>query len=600
MGKPRKSYSSDLKWNVLDLYKSEELFNKALTTLENNLKEYANFKDHILDSAESLLKFLQFDTKFSADLEQAYIYGHIQNDEDTTNVEAQKRFGAVQNLYAKYVSQTSFVTPEILKSNYATIEKFMEEEPKLVEFKNSLKEIFKYQKHTLSIKEEAILSSLVKTFSEPEDIYSLLTDADMQFGTIKYADNKTITLDEKTYRALLYSPNRRVRKNAFQGLLTTYGKFKNTYASLLMSEVTNNNNVAKIRNYPSAKAASLYKDDIPLEVYDNLIATVKEHIAPLSKFWLLKKKCLGLKELHIYDTYASITKEFTHKYKLEDAQSILNKALSVLGDTYLNDFNKAFKEHWIDFCPNDGKRNGAYCTACYNVHPYVLLSYDETLNSLSTLAHEMGHAMHYYYAIQNQKYQDYGYSIFVAEVASQVNQILLNKYLISQTNNVEEKKFLIDDLIQDFKSTLYRQTMFAEFESIIHEKEQNGETLTHQELCNIYYNLNKEYYGQNIVIDEEIKYEWERIPHFYMNYYVYQYATAYAAAIKIAMDLLNHKEHAQENYLRFLSLGSTLSPIESLKVAGVDMSKKEPIEEAFVYFNDLVEELTSLYSKKVK
>lgn len=595
MSKPRKDFSDKLKWNVKDLYKSDEEYEKECESLEKDLENYLKFKDHILDNSDTLFNLLQFDTSFDERLERVYIYAHIQNDQDTTDTYYQSMFGSVSKLYEKYVATTSFITPEILKKDYKLIEGYINENPKLKEYERTLKEMFKFKKYTLSDKKEEVLSNLVGVFKTPDDVYSMLTDADLKFGKIKNENGKLEELTEKSYRKFIESANRNVRKQALTKLLRTYGNFKNTYASLLASEVKNNNKIANLRGYKSALNASLYRNDIPDEIYKNLIDTVKKNVKPLSKFWKIKKEALGLKTLHIYDTYASITKEIKHKYTEEEVEHLLMNALAVLGDTYINDLKKAFTDGWIDFPSNDGKRNGAYCTACYSVHPYVLLSFDGSLNNVSTLAHELGHAMHYYYACKYQSYQDYAYSIFVAEVASQVNQILLSKYLISKTNNKDEKKYLIDDLIQDFKSTIYRQTMFAEFESIIHEKDAEGSILTHEELCDIYYKLNKEYYGKNIVVDDIIKYEWERIPHFYMNFYVYQYATAYAAAIKIAIDILNNKENAKENYLKFLSLGCTKTPIESLKIAGVDMSKPEPIEEAFHYFEGLVNELEELY-----
>ena len=499
-------------------------------------------------------------------------------------------------LYEKVQSITSFIVPEILKSDYDLILKYAKEEEGLKEFLRSLKEIFKVKNYILSDKEEKLLSNMVSVFKVPDNVFGLLNDADMKFKRVKDSKGKYYELNEHTYRKLLESSDRILRQNAFNTLLKTYGDFKNTYASLLMAEVNKNNKIALVRGYKSARFASLYSDYIPEEIYDNLIKTVKSNVLPLSKYWKFKKDVMG-DELHIYDTYTGIVKDISKNYSIDEAKELLNKALGVLGEQYIEDLNKAFTERWVDFCPNEGKRGGAYCTACYNVHPYVLLSFDGTLNSVSTLTHELGHAMHYYYAIKNQTYQDYSYSIFVAEVASQVNQILLSKYLIKNTNNSEEKKYLIDDLIQDFKATIYRQTMFAEFEAIIHQKDQKGEVLTHEALCDIYYNLNKEYYGDNIIVDEVIKYEWERIPHFYMNFYVYQYATAYAAAINIAMKILNNEDNIVSKYLEFLSLGCTKDPIESLKVAGVDMTKKETIEEAFKYFNDLVEELTKLYEE---
>ena len=595
MARARKDFKEDLKWNVKDLYQTEEDYEKDYHYIKEHLKDYAKYQGHILDSEDTLYEVLSFDYKMSEKLERIYVYAHINNDSDTTDVKYQTMFGKAYKLYEEYNEATSFLVPEILKGSWELIEKYINNNSKLKEYERVLKNIFRMKKYILSDKEEKILSSLSTTFSTPDNVYSYLTDADMKFGTIKDRFGKKQELNERTYHEFIESNDRGERKQAFTKLLSTYGAFKNAYASLLASEVNNNNKVAQIRGYQSAREASLYGNEIPVSIYDNLISTVKKNIAPLSKFWKIKKEALGVSKLHLYDTYTALTNTNTKKYTEKEAEELLYQALSILGDDYIHDLKKAFAERWIDFCPNDGKRNGAYCTACYSAHPYVLLSFNGTLENVSTLAHELGHAMHYYYAIKNQAYQDYGYSIFVAEVASQVNQILLSKYLINQTNDIDEKKYLIDDLIRDFKATIYRQTMFADFEAIIHEAAQTGEVLTHEYLCNTYYELNKEYMGKNIVVDDLVKYEWERIPHFYMNFYVYQYATAYAASIKIAKDILEEKEGARENYLEFLKLGATKTPIESLKVAGVDMTKKETLLDAFVYFSDLVDELEKLY-----
>ena len=600
MAKKRTEYSENLKWNVKDLYETEEDYQKDFTYLEEHLSLLAKYEGHILDSEDNLYELLKLDTDFGKKLEQVYIYAHINNDSDTTNVKYQAMYGKAHQLYEKYSVATSYIVPEILKSDYQLIASYIDKNSKLKAYERTLKEIFRKKKYILSDKEEKVLSTLATTFSTPDQVYSMLTDADMKFGMIKNHLGDKEVLDEKSYHKFIESPYRKERKMAFTKLFSTYGEFKNAYASLLASEVNNNNKIASLRGYASALEASLYNNDIPVSIYDNLIKTVKKNTAPLSKFWKLKKAILGVPTLHLYDTYAPISKESVKKYTESEAEELLYEALSVLGSEYITDLKKAFKEHWIDFCPNEGKRNGAYCTACYNVHPYVLLSFNGTLESVSTLAHELGHAMHYYYAIKNQSFEDYGYSIFVAEVASQVNQILLNKYLISKTNDIEEKKYLLDDLIKDFKATIYRQTMFADFERTIHEAAQTGEVLTYEYLCNTYYELNKEYMGKNVVIDDLVKYEWERIPHFYMNFYVYQYATAYAAAIKIAMDILNHKDGALKKYLEFLGLGCTKTPVESLKIAGVDMTKEETLNDAFVYFDALVNELKELYKLEVK
>ena len=595
MTKARKDFKDDLKWKVEDLYSSEEDFELDYQYVKEHLKEYEKYQGHLLDNENILYEALNFDHELAKIMEKIYVYAHINNDSDTTDTNYQTMFGRAYKLYEEYNEVTSFITPEILKGDYELVSEYINKNPKLKQYERVLKEIFRMKKYVLSDKEEKILSSLSTSFNTPDQVYSYLTDADMKFGTIKNRNGEKINLNERTYHEFIESTNRKERKVAFTKLFSTYGEFKNTYASLLASEVNNHNKVAQIRGYKSAREASLYGNEIPVEIYDNLIRTVKKHVDPLSRFWKIKKYALGVSSLHLYDTYTALTNGTQKKYTEREAEELLYKALSVLGDTYIDDLKKAFKERWIDFCPNDGKRSGAYCTTCYTVHPYVLLSYTGTLENVSTLAHELGHAMHYYYAMHNQSFEDYGYSIFVAEVASQVNQILLSKYLLNHTTDVEEKKYLLDDLIRDFKATIYRQTMFAEFEAKIHEAAENGEVLTHEYLCDTYYKLNQEYMGENIVVDDLIRYEWERIPHFYMNFYVYQYATAYAAAIKIAMDILEGKEHALASYLEFLKLGATKTPIESLKVAGVDMTKEETLNDAFVYFEELVKELESLY-----
>ncbi len=592
--KNRDSFPKTEKWQVEDIYPTIDDFNKDYAFIENSLVKYASFQNHILDNPKNLLELLEFDNDLSQRLEKLLIYAHIQNDQDTTNTYFQSLYGKVGNLYELYQAQTAFIGPEILKSDYKLINKYLEEEPKLKSYARVLKEMFKVKPYILSEKEEKLLSSISACFKTPDEVYSYLTDADLRFGKIKNEEGKNEELTEKSYRKFIESPKQEVRKKAFHKLLKTYANFQNTYASLLSSEVKKNNRASLIRGYKSALEASLFVNDIPPYIYSNLIKVVRANISPLTKYWQLKKEALHLDTLHIYDTYAPILKERTKTYTINEAKELIRNSLSVLGEDYVKNIMKAFDEGWIDYCPNDGKRNGAYCTACYNAHPYVLLSFDGSLNNVSTLIHELGHAMHYYYAIKNQKFQDYNYSIFVAEVASQVNQILLSKYLISKTTDLETKKYLIDDLINDFKATIYRQTMFSEFEKTIHEKEQNREVLTCDLLNDLYYKLNKHYYGKNIVVDKDIKYEWMRIPHFYMNFYVYQYATAYAASIIIAMNILNGQKDAKENYLEFLKLGATKSPIASLKVAGVDMESASTLEEAFQYFNSLVDELANL------
>ncbi len=591
MKNTRASFSDKLKWNIEDLYASLDDYEKDYAFVQEHIMDYREFKGHVLDDAKTLLKLLDLDELLSQKLDRIYIYSHIQNDEDTTNTEAQVLYDRATLLYDNLSQEASFIIPELIKADYSVVEKYIAEEKGLKKYERVLKEIYRKKAHILSDAEEHILSSLGSVFSTPDDVFSYLSDADMKFGKVKDENGKTIELNEQTFRKLVMSSDRKTRKSAFKKLYKVYAQFKNTYAKLLASEVNVNNKIANIRGYNSALEASLYGNDIPRSIVDNLVATVKKNVQPLSKYWALKKDVLNVDELHLYDTYAPTAKEISKTYTYEEAEDLIVDTLGILGSDYVAGIKRAFSERWIDSPANAGKRNGAYCTKCYGVHPYVLLSFDGTLNSVSTLIHELGHAMHDYYAMNSQSYQDHSYSIFVAEVASQVNQILLSKKLIEKAKSKKEKVYLIDDLIQDFKSTIYRQTMFADFEINIHDMGEKGESLTHEVLCNLYYKLNEQYFGEGIIVDDEIRYEWERIPHFYMNFYVYQYATAYAAAIIIAKSLIEGKSGALKAYLSFLKLGSTKTPVESLKVAGVDMEDEKVLKEAFEYFDNLVCEL---------
>ena len=427
----------------------------------------------------------------------------------------------------------------------------------------------------------------------PHEVQSILTDSDFTFDNIE-VNGKSVELTESNYSIYIRHKDRNVRLQAFKSLFKTYKKFNNTLSSTIKQEMDLQTLISKLRKYDNTLEASLYDDEIDSKVYYNLISAVHKNMDKVYKYFEFKKKYLGLDEIHIYDTYTDLDIENNEKIKFEKGKEILFNALKPLGEEYLKDLKKSFDEGWIDSINNKGKRGGAYCTSCYNVHPYVLMSYENTLEDVSTLAHELGHAMHYYYACKNQDYQDYAYSIFVAEVASQVNEILLYRYLLDNTDDKNTKIAIIDKLLGQFKSTIYRQTMFAEFELFMHEYAEKGNILTKDVLNNKYYELNKLYYGDKVVVDEEIKYEWSRIPHFYYNYYVYQYATGFAAAIKIANQIYSGNEEMRDNYLKFLTLGCTLNPIDSLKVSGIDMTSDTVINDATKYMEELLNEINKL------
>lgn len=588
----RSAYKEN-KWKIEDLYHTEADFEKELKALEKIVYKYQDYQNKILNSSDTLLEFLKFDTEFSKRLEQLFIYAHINNDSDTRNSHYQELYGKVINLNALYNELTSYVVPELLENDYALIEKYIQEKENLKEYERTLKKIFREKEHVLSKEEENIISSYSKLFNMPEEIESVLTDSDFTFEDI-VVNGKKVNLTESNYNNYIRHRDRSVRKSAFLSLYKTYKKYNNTLATILKSEIELHNINAKVRKYSSSLEASLYSDEIDLKVYHNLIESVHKNLKPLYDYFDFKKNYLKLDELHIYDTYTDLNIKDNEKISFDEAKELILIALKPLGEEYVEDLSKSFTDGWIDSINNKGKRGGAYCTSCYNVHPYVLMSYEESLEDVSTLAHELGHAMHYYYACKYQNYQDYAYSIFVAEVASQVNEILLCRYLLDNTNDKNVKIKIIDNLLGKFKSTIFRQTMFSEFELFMHEYANDGNILTKDILNDKYYELNKLYYGDNVVVDEEIKYEWSRIPHFYYNYYVYQYATGFAAAVKIANQIYDGDEEMKNSYLEFLKLGATLNPIESLKVSNIDITSEGVINDAISYMKELVEEIKSL------
>lgn len=586
-----KKYKIDLK----DLFKNDEEFLKEVDHLNKKIEEFEKFQGHLLDDDKTLLEFLKLDDEISAKLEVCYVYAHLNNDFDLGEKRSNEFFGKAVKLYNKYSTNISYVIPELLQNDYKIIEKFINENKDLKQYERMLKNIFKEKSHFLSKEEERVLSVINDSFRTPENAYSKLLDADLTFESIKDEKGKKVELTSSNWAKYLESKNRNVRKNTFKKFYKSYINIRNTTTELLASEVKNNNNIAKLRKYDSALSASLESNDVNPQIYNSLINHIHNNLKKTYKYWDLRKKILGVSNLHIYDTYVPMVDANEKEYSFEEAKELVLNALSILGDDYTKVLNKAFDNNWIDVFPTKNKRSGGYCTAVYNSHPYVFLNFDNRYGEVSTVAHELGHAMHYYYSIKNNNYVDYSYSIFVAEVASQVNEIILSDYMIKNSKNKQEKLFVLDELLKRFKASVIRQAMFAEFEKEIHEKEQNGVVLTSEYLNDLYYKLNKLYFGPSVEIDKEIAFEWERIPHFFYNFYVYQYSTGYIAALKIAKDIINKKENALENYLKFLSLGCTMDPVSELKVAGVDLTKDEVYNEAFEEFEKEIEEFEKIY-----
>ncbi len=594
MQKLREEISNEFKWNLDVIYSSEEEFNNDLIKIEQEILKLKDYSETIMDSASNLYNCLELENEVSRNLSKAHTYANCNFDCDTSNPVCQNMLGKVDNLYQKFSKEVSFIEPAILKSDYSKIEKFYKEEPKLKEFEIGLKEIFRFKEHTLSESEEKIVSSLDKALSNASKTYEALTDTDLTHGNIIDEDGKEIELTDSNYNKYLKSNDRRVRKEAFEKLYKTYSSFQNTISSTLTGDIEATSSIAKIRKFNSSIEASLFNDNVSLDVYNNLIDTVSNNLESLFKYYDLKKKILGLDEMHLYDTYVSVVNEKPKEYSFNEAKELVIKSLSVLGEEYINDLNKAFDEKWIDIYNNKGKRGGAYSGGSYDTYPYVLLNFEGTLNDVSTLAHELGHSMHSYYSRKNNSYQNSSYKIFVAEVASTVNELLLSKYMLKHSADKKEKLIILNNLLDLFKATIYRQTMFAEYEKLIYEKHENGEILTSEALCKYYYELNKKYFGESVAIDEEIKYEWERIPHFYYNFYVYQYATGLSAACYIVNRIRNNEPNAVEDYLNFLKTGDSLDPVDELKVAGVDMLDEKVIIAAIDMFQDLINEYRSL------
>ena len=589
--KSRNEVPEKYKVDTSDLFKSIEDFNKELKSLDQLSNKITEYQSIVY---ENLLEVLEFDNNISKRIERLFIYAHINNDVDLSDNTYNILYGQVIKLNKKYEEMSSYIIPELLKYEYSDIEKLYKNNELLKEYEITLKNIFREKQHFLSKEEETILNKISDTFMVPEDAFSKLTDVDLKFGKIKDESGKLVEITNSNYATYLESNNRNVRKNAFKTLYKGYESIINTNTELLSGKVKINNSIANIRKYSSALNASLSSNNVDNNVYKTLLKSINNNLNINDKQWNEKKKIMGVKELHLYDTYVPMINEFNKKYTFEEGKNLVLNSLSVLGDDYINILKNAFNNRWIDVYPTKNKRMGGYCTTCYMTHPYVFLNFDERFDEVSTIAHELGHAMHYYYAMKNNNYQNYGYKIFVAEVASQVNELLLSYYMLDNSKEKNERLFIIDELIKRFKASVIRQTMFSEFELKIHELDQNGEILTKDLMCDEYFKLNKKYFGSHVVVDDEIKYEWSRIPHFYYNFYVYQYATGYISALKIAKDIYNKKSGALDSYKEFLKLGCTKDPVSSLKVAGVDLNDEKVFNEAFNEFDKLLSEYKNL------
>jgi oligoendopeptidase F len=581
-------------WAIEDLYASDEQWKKEYDKLKEMIPSVLEYQGRLSKSGEILLGFLKLSDEINQLLERVYVYANQKYHEDTNNPIYQDLSNKANALSVQVNSAFSFATPEILTIPEDMLVQFYHDAEELKCYDFYLKDILRLKAHILSGEMEELLADAGEISDAPGNIFSMFNNADIKFPEIKDEHGEVVRITHGRYGQLLESNDRRVRREAFEGVYATYKSYRNTLAAAFSSNVKQEVFFAKARKYNSTLEKALDAGKIPVEVYTNLIAAVHENMGLMHRYVALRKKLLGVEELHMYDLYTPLVSEIKMEIPYEEAKTLVAKGLEPLGEEYQKILREGYNHRWIDVYENENKRSGAYSWGAYGTHPYVLLNYNDTLNNVFTLAHEMGHAIHSYHSDKTQPYVYAGYKIFVAEVASTCNEALLIDYMLKHTEDRKEKAYLINHFLEKFKGTLYRQTMFAEFEMITHKMVEEGESLTADALCKVYHDLNVKYFGDDIVIDPEIDMEWSRIPHFYNAFYVYQYATGYSAAIALSRRILQEGEEAVADYIRFLSSGSSNYPIELLKVAGVDMSTKEPVNEALQLFEELLDQMEEL------
>ncbi len=584
-------------WKLEDLYASDDAWLEDLAALQKTVEELAPaYKGKLADSAETLLSYFQKQDELDLMLSKLANYAMRKSDQDSTVAKYQDFVGKVMNFFVNINSLFAYATPELIAMEEETLTKFYEEKPELKLYKLVLDRIRRDKEHILSEKEEAIMAAAGQLKNAPDNIYGMFENADIKFPNATDSTGKEYPLTNGSYIPLVQSEDRELRKSAFNNLYHTFEQFKNTLAALYDAEVKGRIFTAKMRKYPSTLEAALSRNEVPVSVYKNLINAVHDNMHYMHKYMKLRKKLMGVDELHMYDIYTSIVPEADVKVTYDEAKANTLAATAVLGEEYQSILKEGFENRWVDVYENTGKRSGAY-SAGARPHPYVLMNFKDTLDSEFTLAHEMGHSLHSYLS---QKYQPVCYSdyvIFVAEVASTCNEALLMQYLLGKTTDKKQRAYLINYFLEQFRTTLYRQTMFAEFEMLTNEMAERGESLTADALCELYHKLNAEYYGDDVVIDREIDFEWERIPHFYYNFYVFQYATGFSAAIALSQKILEEGESAVKDYIKFLSGGCHTDPISLLKIAGVDMNSPEPVANALKLFGELIDEMDELLAE---
>lgn len=593
----REALPEALTWDLTTIFPDDAAFDQAFEDVKVAVKEVAGYQGTLHKGATTFLQALEGILAVYRQLETLYVYSHLKNDQDTGNTQYQGLYARASSLLAEASEALAWFEPELLTLSDEQIAAYFEEAPKLTEYRHYIQQMLGNRPHTLPAEQEALLAGAGEIFGAASNTFAVLNNADLVFPVITDSQGEQIQLSHGVYGQLMESTDRTVRQAAYEGLYQVYEQFRNTFAQTLSTNVKTHNYRAKVRHFDSARAAALSGNHIPESVYDTLVAVVNQNLPLLHRYVVLRKRLLGLEELHMYDMYTPLVGEAPIQYTYEEAVAKAKEALTPLGDEYQEVVAEAFSSRWIDVVENKGKRSGAYSSGAYDTAPYILLNWHDTLDQLFTLVHEMGHSVHSYFTRNNQPYVYGDYSIFLAEIASTTNENILTEYLLETEKDPLVRAYVLNHYLDGFKGTIFRQTQFAEFEHFIHEEDAAGVPLTAEYLSENYGKLNAKYYGDAVTYDDEIKLEWSRIPHFYYNYYVFQYATGFSAASALSKKILAEEPQALENYLNYLKAGSSDYPIEVMKKAGVDMTKPDYLEEAMKVFATRLDELEALLAE---
>lgn len=593
----REELPENLTWDLTKIFSSDQEFDEKYLELSEKLKKSEKYKGTLDQGASQFLDAIEFVLSVYRQTEIIYVYAHLKNDQDTGNTEYQALYARASSLFSKVSEAVSWFEPEILQLSDERIWQYFKEEPKLEVYRHYIQQIVDNRAHVLSADQESLLAGAGEIFEASSDTFAVLNNADLVFPTIEGENGEKVQLSHGVYGQLLESTDRSVREAAFKGLYSVYEQFRNTFASTLSTHIKGHNFKAKVRNYSSAREASLSNNHIPESVYDTLVAVVNKHLPLLHRYMELRKRLLEVEKLHMYDLYTPVLGEAPITFTYEEAKEKALEALKPMGEEYMTIVEKAFSERWIDVVENKGKRSGAYSSGSYDTNPYILLNWHDTLDQLFTLVHEMGHSVHSYFTRSSQPYVYGDYSIFLAEIASTTNENILTEYLLETEKDPRVRAYVLNHYLDGFKGTVFRQTQFAEFEHFMHTEDEKGVPLTSEYLSDSYGKLNAKYYGPAVEEDPEIKFEWSRIPHFYYNYYVFQYSTGFSAASALAKRILSQEPDALENYLAYLKAGNSDYPVEVMKKAGVDMTQAAYIEDAMSMFEQRLNELEELIDR---